>query len=160
LALPEYGLIFEMSFMTRLEFGHVREVFPTARDSIMLNFPCFQSEMPIYGANSGGPVFDLKGRICGVNCSSYAGTDISFHIPSNALLNLWAAEIGFIPEDPTPRGRTILELGLAKRTPFDPPVAQVFFSLWVRILLKPRQIFFKIMSWVRWLAHEKENHTK
>lgn len=40
------------------------------RDSVMLPFSCLQSDIPIYGANSGGPVFDDEGRACAVNCTS------------------------------------------------------------------------------------------
>jgi hypothetical protein len=155
LAIPDLGLAFDLAFMTRLETGHVRTIFAEARDSVMLPFPCFQSEMPVYSANSGGPVFDAKGRICGVNCSSYEGTDISFHIPTKGVLDLFAREIELIPEDPVPRGRTVLELGLAKRVLFDPPLAKVFLTFGQRLLLRPWHVLLDLVSWAHWFRAER-----
>ena len=119
--IPERQLKFELSYMARVGFGTVTQHFPERRDAVMLPFPCFQSDMPIYGANSGGPVFDEKGRVCGINCTSYEGADISFHVPLKGVLELWARDIELIPEDPVARQRSLLELGLAGRVPFDPP---------------------------------------
>ena len=150
MAVPDLGLVYDISFMTRLETGHVGEIFPELRDSVMLPFPCFQSDMPIYGANSGGPVFDSKGRVCGVNCSSYEGTDISFHVPTKSVADLVAFGIEFVPEDPAPRTRTIAELGLARRILFDPPAARALFPFWVRLLLWPKQQYEYAASWLRW----------
>jgi hypothetical protein len=151
LAVPDLGLQFDLRFKTRMEHGHVRAFFTEARDLVMLPFPCFQTEMPIYSANSGGPVFDAKGRICGVNCSSYEGTDISFHVPARGLLDLWARDIALIPEDPSPRGRTVLELGLAKRVPFDPPLDRALFSFGERALIWPVHRLLDVVAWSRWL---------
>lgn len=150
IGIPDYGIEFDICFMTRQEFGHVGTIFEKARDTSMLPFPCFQSDMPIYGANSGGPVFDGKGRICGVNCTSYEGTDISFQIPIKGVLDLWMRDISLIPEDPMPRGRTLLELGLAKRVLFDPPLANVFFSFGQRLILRPWQAFHIARCWFYW----------
>lgn len=147
---PDLDLTTELDYMTRMETGHVREIFTRARDSVMLPFPCFQSDIPIYSANSGGPVFDVKGRICGVNCSSYEGTDISFHIPINAVLELFARDIELIPEDPVPRARSLLELGLARRARFEPPLVNVFFSPSQRFLLRPIHFFMEVLAWIRW----------
>jgi len=155
LAIPDLGLKFDLSYMTRLESGHVKAIFVEARDAVMLPFPCFQSEMPIYSANSGGPVFDAKGRICGVNCSSYEGTNISFHIPIRGVLDLFAHEIELIPEDPVRRGRTVLELGLAQRVPFDPPLIKVYFTFAQRLLLAPWHTLLDIVSWANWFRAER-----
>jgi hypothetical protein len=160
LAIPDLDLVYDLGFMTRMECGHVKTIFSEARDSVMLPFPCFQSEMPIYGANSGGPVFDAKGRICGINCTSYEGTDISFHIPIEGVLDLWAREIELIPEDPVPRGRTLFELGLAKRVPFDPPIVKIFFTYHQRLLLWPRQTMLDLISWFRWILKKRPRGLK
>lgn len=149
LAIPELNLIFDLAFRTRRESGHVRTIFVEARDKVMLPFPCFQSEMPVYGANSGGPVFDAKGRICGVNCTSYDGTDISFHIPIKGVLDLFARDIELVPEDPISRYWTVLELGLAKRTPFSPPLAKALFSFRERLALLPRHFVLRLLDWAR-----------
>lgn len=42
-------------FAIRLSFGRVAEIFEKMRDRIMLPFPCIQTDVPIYGGNSGGP---------------------------------------------------------------------------------------------------------
>lgn len=150
LSIPDLGAVFELDYITRMERGHVREIFEEARDSVMLPFPCFQSEMPIYSANSGGPVFDAKDRICGVNCSSYEGTNISYHIPVKGVLDLFASDIELLPEDPHPRERSLLELGLARRAPFDPLLIEVFFTRFGRLVLKPIHFFMDIAAWIRW----------
>lgn len=157
LEIPSLGLQYELSFRTRRESGHVSMIFEEARDKVMLPFPCFQSEMPVYGANSGGPVFDAQGRICGINCTSYEGTDISFHVPVRGVLDLFARDIELIPEDPEPRNRTMTELGLARRVPFDPPLAKVFFTFGQRLLLWPLHRVLDFNSWIRWLTRERGN---
>ncbi len=50
--------------------GHVLEVFATARDAAMLKFPVFRTEARFDPGMSGGPIFNQKGYICGVICSS------------------------------------------------------------------------------------------
>lgn len=59
-----------LNFAIRLSEGYVTEIYPEKRDSVMLNFPCIQTDLGIYGGNSGGPLFDVRGRICGAHCSS------------------------------------------------------------------------------------------
>lgn len=59
--IPKHQLRFDVSYMARVGFGTVIEHFPNGRDTVMLSFPCFQTDMPVYGANSGGPVFDDNG---------------------------------------------------------------------------------------------------
>ena len=129
MAIPDLDLTYELSFQSRAGFGRLTAIFKEARDRVLLPFPCFQSDIPLYGANSGGPVFDKKGRICAVNCTNFAGEDVSFHIPLKGILGLVARDIEFVPEDPVPRWRTVTELGLARRAPFYPPLEQVFFTL-------------------------------
>ncbi|MFA6288664.1 MAG: serine protease [Opitutaceae bacterium] len=52
--------------------GHVIEVYPTRRDSVLLKYPCFLTDAPFGDGMSGGPVFDNKtGRVIGVVCSSF-----------------------------------------------------------------------------------------
>lgn len=152
--IPEHRLSVNVSYMARVGFGTVTERFPNGRDAVMLPFPCFQTDMPVYGANSGGPVFDEKGRVCGINCTSYEGADISFHVPLKGALELWVRDIEFVPEDPVPRRRRVFELGLAKRILFDPPLRKVFFPLWVRMLLWPYHRFLDCRNSVRWWLHE------
>jgi len=140
MAIPDLDLTYELSFQSRTGFGRLTAIFKEARDRVLLPFPCFQSDIPLYGANSGGPVFDKKGRICAVNCTNFAGEDVSFHIPLKGILGLVARDIEFVPEDPVPRWRTVTELGLARRAPFYPPLEQVFFTL------KPSVTFKKTLN--------------
>jgi Trypsin-like peptidase domain len=149
-AIPGLELIYQLRFAARINKGQVLEVFPEGRDRVILPFPCFRSDIPIYGANSGGPVFNRAGQVCGVNCTSYEGQDISFHMPLKGILDLWARDIELIPEDPTPRKRTIFEMGLAHRICFDPPLSRLFIPLWRRILLWPVHRYLDLMAWIRW----------
>jgi hypothetical protein len=150
MAIPDLGLTYELSFQARVGFGHLTAIFKEARDRVLLPFPCFQSDIPLYGANSGGPVFDKKGRICAVNCTSFAGDAISFHIPLKGILGLGARDIEFVPEDPVPRWRTVAELGLARRVPFYPSLERVFFTLGQRLILRCCHVIMDSMSWIRW----------
>jgi hypothetical protein len=150
MAIPGLSLTYELSFQSRVGFGHLTKIFKEARDRVLLPFPCFQSDLPLYGANSGGPVFDKKGRICGINCTSFVGESISFHIPLKAILELGARDIEFIPEDPVPRWRTVTELGLAKRVPFQPSLERVFFTHGQRLIFFFYHSILDLRSWVRW----------
>ena len=51
--------------------GEIVEVFTEKRDSIRLNFPCFQSNLKLVPSMSGGPVFNDLGFLCGLNCGSF-----------------------------------------------------------------------------------------
>ena len=150
LSIPDLNLTYELSYQARVGFGHLTAIFTEPRDRILLPFPCFQSDIPIYGANSGGPVFDTKGRICAVNCTSYAGENISFHIPLKGILDLGARDIEFIPEDPVPRWRTVAELGLARRAPFYPSLDRVFFTRGQCLILRCYHIVLDLKCWIRW----------
>lgn len=72
--VDELALTALVNFAVRLSFGQVSVIFETMRDRVMLPFPCVQTDVPIYGGNSGGPLFDVRGRICAVHCGHPAGT--------------------------------------------------------------------------------------
>jgi hypothetical protein len=150
LIIPGLQLIYELQYAARVNRGQVVEVFPEGRDRVIMPFPCFRSDIPIYGANSGGPVFDHLGRVCGVNCTSYEGQDISFHMPLTGILDLWARDIELIPEAPIPGNRTISEMGFARRVELHPRLPQFFIPLWRRIFLWPVRQFLYLWAWVRW----------
>jgi hypothetical protein len=150
MAIPDLGLTYELSFKAKVGFGCLTEIFKEARDRVLLPFPCFRSDVPLYGANSGGPVFDKRGRICGVNCTSFAGEAISFHMPLKGILELGARDIEFVPEDPVPRWRTVAELGLARRVPFYPSLERIFFTRWQRLILRCYHVILDTNSWIRW----------
>ena len=111
-----------VTFAVRLSFGQVSAIFETMRDRVMLPFPCIQTDVPIYGGNSGGPLFDIRGRIRAVHCTSFGGNDIAFHIPIQGVLHLStrAEPLGII--DSTRKQRSVLELAAAQRVLFEPPM--------------------------------------
>lgn len=111
-----------VQFAVRLSFGEVTNIFETMRDRVMLPFPCIQTSVPIYGGNSGGPLFDVRGRICAVNCTSFGGNDISFHVPVQGVLQLRlrAQSVGIV--DSSRKRRSVLELAAAGMVAFDPPM--------------------------------------
>ncbi len=126
-----------IKFAVRLSFGNVKEIFKKMRDSVMMPFPCIQSDVPIYGGNSGGPLFDIRGRICAVHSSSFEGTDISYHLPIEGVLHLTlrAQSVGF--ESIPRKSRSILELAALQTVRFDPPILDAdrpvrSFFLWLR----------------------------
>ncbi len=101
--------IVPLEYAVRQSHGYVSEIFREARDRVMLPFPCIQTDVPIYGANSGGPLFDRFGRVCAVHCTSYEGSDIAFHVPIQGLLPIRTdiASLNLPPEV----GRTTMALG-------------------------------------------------
>lgn len=130
------NLVYQLSYGAALSFGSVSSIFDKARDSVMLPFPCFESTITLFGANSGGPVFDRFGRICGVNCSGISGTNVSYHLPLSGVLDLYARDIELSPEDPVPRFRSVAELGMNRRALFDPPLERMFLKRWQFILVR------------------------
>ncbi|MGH6689639.1 MAG: trypsin-like peptidase domain-containing protein [Gammaproteobacteria bacterium] len=50
--------------------GEVIAVSPAFRDRGMLSFPCFETNARFDPGMSGGPLFNERGRICGLICSS------------------------------------------------------------------------------------------
>ena len=111
-----------VKFAVRLSFGKIITIFEKMRDNVMLPFPCVQSDVPIYGGNSGGPLFDARGRICAINCTSFGGNDIAFHIPVQGVLHLRARAQSMGMENSSRKQRTILELAALGKVSFDPPM--------------------------------------
>jgi len=77
-----------LRFAVRRNAGHVTDIFHQMCDRVMLPFPCMQTDVMIYGGNSGGPLLDVRGRICGVHCGSYDGVPVAFHVPVRGILSL------------------------------------------------------------------------
>lgn len=87
--------------------GEVRQVHAARRDSVRLNFPCYQVNARFDGGMSGGPVFDDFGRLCGVICSSFPSASPDEEHASY-VATLWPA-MG-IPLDVKGVWRTLLDL--------------------------------------------------
>ncbi|MDO3515269.1 serine protease (plasmid) [Ralstonia pseudosolanacearum] len=111
-----------VTFAVRLSFGSVSEIFEKMRDCVMLPFPCIQTSVPIYGGNSGGPLFDVRGRICAVHCTSFDGSDIAFHLPVQGILQLTIRNESLSINDRDRKYRSVLELAAMQRISFDPPM--------------------------------------
>jgi hypothetical protein len=91
-------------------------------DRVMLPFPCIQTDVPIHGGNSGGPLFDIRGRICAVHCTSFGGNDITFHVPIEGVLELRARTESLGLKDSTRKNFSLIELAVDRRVAFDPPI--------------------------------------
>lgn len=111
-----------IKFAVRLSFGYVSAIFEKMRDRIMLPFPCIQTDVPIYGGNSGGPLFDVRGRICALHCTSFGGNDVAFHIPIQGVLQLRTRALSLGIEDMATPHLSILELAILQRVLFEPPM--------------------------------------
>ena len=68
--------------------GHLRRHWRPIRDTVMLPFPVFESNLAIPGSGSGGPVFNEAGKVIGINTTGIPGSDISYHTYISELLNL------------------------------------------------------------------------
>lgn len=111
-----------VKFAVRLSFGCVSMIFEKMRDRVMLPFPCIQTDVPIYGGNSGGPLFDVRGRICAAHCTSFGGNDIAFHVPIQGVLQLRTRAQSLGIKDSARAQLSILELASLQKVLFDPPM--------------------------------------
>jgi Trypsin-like peptidase domain len=98
--------------------GVVGQIFPAQRDSVKLNFPCFEVLAQFAHGMSGGLVVDEDGRLCGLVCSGF-----EFGLPGDPPLSyavtLWpmlAIEISIDRGDNYPRGvrYPVIDLALDK----------------------------------------------
>lgn len=118
----ELAITSDVGFAVRLSFGNITEIFHKRRDATIYPYPCVQSNVPIYGGNSGGPLFDMRGCVRAVSASSYEGTDISFHIPVYCALVLQTSSASMGMEDSAEPRWSIGELGASQRLKFSPPL--------------------------------------
>jgi len=59
--------------------GEITDSFPNGRDSVFLPSTCYQTSITIHGGASGGPVFNSKGHVIGINSTGFEGcSDVSF----------------------------------------------------------------------------------
>ena len=96
--------------------GVVREVFATHRDQVQLPFPCYQVSTRFDAGMSGGPVFDETSALCGLVCSSVAGSHIDAE-PISYVTTLWPmfhTTISGDRGDAYPRGVTYPVFELAR----------------------------------------------
>jgi hypothetical protein len=67
--------------------GTVTEIYPDRRDSVMLNFPSFQTNARFEPGMSGGPIFSELGELVGIVCTGLA-SDGSVE-PVSTATSLW-----------------------------------------------------------------------
>jgi len=65
--------------------GKVTAVYPNRRDKVLLPGPCFETNLVIWDGSSGGPVFNEKGGVIGVNSTSFEGEGSCFVTPINLI---------------------------------------------------------------------------
>jgi hypothetical protein len=86
--------------------GVVGQIFPAQRDSVKLNFPCFEVLAEFAHGMSGGLVVDEEGQLCGLICSGFE-FGLSGDPPLSYAVTLWpmlAIEISVDRGDKYPRG--------------------------------------------------------
>ena len=69
----------------------VTEGIISSKSGIMGDITTYQITAPIQGGNSGGPLFDNKGNLIGINSSrfnSYETENVNYSIKSSYVLNL------------------------------------------------------------------------
>jgi hypothetical protein len=103
------GTVHRFSPSARITRGALTRHYPAGRDRVMLPFPVFESNMPIYAGASGGPVFNTRGEVIAVNCTRIEGSDVSYHTDISCILDL-IVENTFTQRDPVPRARSVREL--------------------------------------------------
>ena len=91
--------VVELHTWPRISYGAVKEVHKDRRDSLLLNYPCFQVNAQLYGGMSGGPVLDKSGSICGLVSKSY--DLLPGEEPIGYAASLWPS--GMIPLNDLPR---------------------------------------------------------
>ncbi|UUA75224.1 S1 family peptidase [Cellvibrio sp. QJXJ] len=128
-------------FAIGFSIGEVSAIFEEKRDSVMLPFPCIETSVRIYGGNSGGPLIDNQGRICGIHCSSYDGDRISYHVPTHGLLNLQMTTTSFGITEESGKLCSVMDLAISQKIECVPPLldeSRLLRSclLWIRYALR------------------------
>jgi trypsin-like peptidase len=101
--------------------GEFEYAHPDGRDTVMLPFPCYRSSINIPGGASGGPVFDVRGRVFGINCTGYEGTAVSYLARVGEILALVAYEMT-LEFNGAPTDRTLLQLAQSGHVVFSPKI--------------------------------------
>ena len=72
--------------------GEVQDFFQDCGPSVKINPPYYQTNIHLYGASSGGPVFNFDGEVFGVASCSYGSfedeNDVAFVTPASTLLEI------------------------------------------------------------------------
>ena len=115
-AYPESDRTFKKgtasTFVARCYSGEMLEHSDQPRDSVLVAWPHFRTSITLKGGASGGPVFDERGRVFGINCVGGV-EDHSYMARATELLPL------NVPEFPGDGEFTVLDLRKAGHIFFD-----------------------------------------
>ncbi len=90
--------------------GEMTDSFPNGRDSVFLPSKCYQTSITIHGGASGGPVFNSKGHVIGINSTGFEGcNDVSFISSIEDAFEISLPDIKLSETDPA-KSYTIREL--------------------------------------------------
>lgn len=102
------------AFHAKYYTGRMQEHSELPRDSSLVAWPHYRTSISLSGGASGGPAFDEKGRVFGVNC--VGGIEgLSYMARATEILDL------SVPEFPGDREYTVFDLAKAGIILFDPP---------------------------------------
>jgi serine protease Do len=73
-----------------------------------------QTDCPLVGGDSGGPLLDLEGKVIGINSRIAGPTDVNLHVPVNVFRTMWDQMLKSESVTPAPAGRN----GPDVKTPF------------------------------------------
>lgn len=82
-----------VEFQPKFYGGKLEEYHPEGRDRAVIPFPCYRGSMRILGSASGGPVCNEQGRVFGINCTGFEGTDIGYFARINEIIPLWVDDV-------------------------------------------------------------------
>lgn len=80
---------FNVAIFPTTSTGRVLEVHQAQRDRGLLSFPCFRTNARFDPGMSGGPVFDERGRLCGLVCASLSSSEVSGADHVSYVSTLW-----------------------------------------------------------------------
>ena len=73
-----------------------------------------QTDCPLVGGDSGGPLLDLEGKVIGINSRIAGPTDVNLHVPVNVFRTIWDQMLKSESVSPSAAGRN----GPDVKTPF------------------------------------------
>jgi S1-C subfamily serine protease len=118
------GKLTTIRLKPKLVQGRLVDYFPAGRDSAMIDWPVYETDMEIGPGCSGGPVFSENGTAFAVNTSSFEGSEdaspVSYITPIDYILDAIISNVR-ISKDAPPKDLTVRELAQLGKIEFKPP---------------------------------------